>query len=228
MRCSKCGCSISPEKSKDHVYYHCTQFKGKHGAPYVREEDITNQLLAGFEAIKLSPKQYEEVSAVLKDSHKDKIRYREQHTAHLQSELTKYQQRLERLYDSYLDGDIDQEVYKRKLSEFKSARDSIKLKLDATDKADDTFYASVDNLIRLAQKAPSLLLGSEMEQRRQLINLVFQNLTINDKQLRWEYKKPFDILARTAKSSNWLGVRDSNPRMLVPKTSVLPLDEPPI
>jgi hypothetical protein len=26
----------------------------------------------------------------------------------------------------------------------------------------------------------------------------------------------------------WLGVRDSNPRMLVPKTSVLPLDEPPI
>lgn len=25
----------------------------------------------------------------------------------------------------------------------------------------------------------------------------------------------------------WLGVRDSNPRMLVPKTSVLPLDEPP-
>ena len=28
--------------------------------------------------------------------------------------------------------------------------------------------------------------------------------------------------------SIWLGVRDSNPRMLVPKTSVLPLDEPPI
>lgn len=27
--------------------------------------------------------------------------------------------------------------------------------------------------------------------------------------------------------SIWLGVRDSNPRMLVPKTSVLPLDEPP-
>ncbi len=26
----------------------------------------------------------------------------------------------------------------------------------------------------------------------------------------------------------WLGVRDSNPRMPVPKTGVLPLDEPPM
>ena len=98
------------------------------------------------------------------------------------------------------------------MEEYKSARDSIKAKLDATDKADDSFYTAVDGLIRLAQKAPQLLESSEMEYRRRLINLVLQNLTIKDKQLRWEYKKPFDILARTTKTQNWLGMRDSNPR----------------
>lgn len=41
IACGTCGCSITPEKSKGHVYYHCTQYKGKHGAQYLREEDLT-------------------------------------------------------------------------------------------------------------------------------------------------------------------------------------------
>jgi hypothetical protein len=138
-------------------------------------------------------------------SHKDKVKYKTQHVGHLQTELTKYQQRLEKLYESHLDGDIDQEFYQRKVVEYKATRDSIKNKLNATDKAEDSFYFTVDSLIRLAQKAPELLQCSEVEHRRRLINLVLQNLTLKDRQLRWEYKKPFDILARTAKTQNWLG-----------------------
>lgn len=149
---------------------------------------------------------------MLKTSHKDKVKYKTQHTAHLQAELTKYQQRLDKLYEAHLDGDVDEEFYKRKVAEYRSARDTIKAKLDATDKADDSFYSAVDSLIRLAQRAPELLESSEMEHRRRLINLVLQNLTIKDKQLLWEYKKPFDILYRTTKTQNWLGMRDSNPR----------------
>jgi len=63
-------------------------------------------------------------------------------------------------------------------------------------------------MLRLSQKAPSLLLRSEMEYARRLINFVLQNLTLKDRKLRWEYKKPFDILAKTAKNDNWQGLVD--------------------
>ena len=212
MQCGDCACSITPEKSKGHTYYHCTQYKGKHGAAYLREEDLTEQLMVAFEAIKLTPEQYDEVTTVLKTVHKDKVKYKAQHVGHLQTELTKYQQRLEKLYESHLDNDIDPEFYKRKAIEYRSTRDAIKTKLDATDRADDDFYFAVDGLIRMAQRAPELLARSEMEHRRRLINLVLQNLTVKDRELRWEYRKPFDTLYRTAKTSNWLGMRDSNPR----------------
>ena len=36
--------SITPEKHKGHVYYHCTQYNGKHGAKWLREEEITRQI----------------------------------------------------------------------------------------------------------------------------------------------------------------------------------------
>lgn len=32
LRCGHCGLAITPEKHKGFVYYHCTQYKGKHGA----------------------------------------------------------------------------------------------------------------------------------------------------------------------------------------------------
>ncbi len=44
IRCDECGLSITPEKHKGHVYYHCTQYNGKHGAKWLREEEITEQL----------------------------------------------------------------------------------------------------------------------------------------------------------------------------------------
>ncbi|MDQ5953899.1 MAG: Recombinase, partial [Patescibacteria group bacterium] len=52
--------------------------------------------------------------------------------------------------------------------------------------------------------------------------------TLDQSLLRWEYKKPFDILARTAKNANWLGMRDSNPRMHGPEPCALPLGQSPI
>ncbi len=114
----------------------------------------------------LTPENYARVSQALRDAHADKVKYKSQHIAHLNTELTKYQKRLEKLYEDHLDGLVDDEFYKRKVSEYKALRDSIKNKLNATDKADDAFYLTIDNMLRLSQKAPSLLLRSEMEYAR--------------------------------------------------------------
>lgn len=205
MRCADCGCSMTPENTKGYIYYHCTQYKGKHGAAFIREEELTDQFMVAFEAITLKPDQLMQINEHIKESHKDKVKYKTQHVAHLQSELNKYQQRLEKLYEDHLDGMVEDEFYKRKAEEYRTARDAIKNKLNATDKADDNFYFTIDKLLQLAQKSPELLRRSEMEHRRRLINLVLQNLTVKDRQLRWEYRKPFDILARTAKTQSWLG-----------------------
>ena len=52
LRCGECGLAITPEKHKGYVYYHCTQYKGKHGAKWLREEEITEQLGTVFKNYK--------------------------------------------------------------------------------------------------------------------------------------------------------------------------------
>ena len=154
ISCGECGCSITPENQKGHDYYHCTQYKGKHGAKWLREEEITRQLKKAFEAIKITPEDYEKVRDIIKKSHDDKIIYKSQNIAHLQTELSKIQNRLDKLHEIYLDGDIDKESYKLKAEEYKSIRDSLKNKLDAVDSADDSFYKTIEYFIEIGQKAP--------------------------------------------------------------------------
>lgn len=40
LTCYECGCAITSESQKGYTYYHCTRSKGKHNAPWVKEDDL--------------------------------------------------------------------------------------------------------------------------------------------------------------------------------------------
>ena len=82
--------------------------------------------------------------------------------------------------------------------------------------------------MNLVRNVSHIFSGSKIERRRQIINIVFQNLELDGNQLRWEYKKPFDSMALSNKTNSWLGMRDSNPRMPGPEPGALPLGQSPI
>jgi len=51
--CAHCGCMITAEKQKGHIYYHCTQSKGKHGAKWILEDKITDVFVDKLKNIKM-------------------------------------------------------------------------------------------------------------------------------------------------------------------------------
>lgn len=228
IRCAHCGCSITPERSKSYVYYHCTQYGGNHGAKYVREEELTRQLQKAFDAIRPTQEQCAQVCEALRTANADKVSYKAAHTSRLRAELTKIENRSTRLYDSYLDGDITKELYREKSVAFKINTQEVQQKLATLDNASDEFYESAIQVMELARDASDFFKSSELSQKRQLLDMVLQNLELCDDQLRWKYKKPFDSMASCTNNSSWLGWRDSNPRMLEPEPSALPLGDIPI
>jgi hypothetical protein len=137
---------------------------------------------------------------------------REENLSRLDAEINKYQNRIERNYDSYLDGDINKEIYKQKAEEFRKAQKSLQNKRINIEQVDDDYYGTVTHLLNMARNAPTIFENSNVEEKRSLIDLVLSNLELKDKELRWELKKPFDTMAFCNENSNWLGMRDSNPR----------------
>ncbi len=71
-------------------------------------------------------------------------------------------------------------------------------------------YSAVSYLLELSRKAPELFENGEIEDRRKLIEMVLSNLELQDEELRWKFKKPYDTMAICNENANWLGMRDSN------------------
>lgn len=94
-------------------------------------------------------------------------------------------------------------------------------KLDLIMQADEEYYITASYLLQLASRSYELFMGSEPEQKRQLIPLTLQNLEIEDGLLSYEWVKPFDSVFVSAKSHTWGGWRDSNPRPPLPQRGVL-------
>ena len=67
-------------------------------------------------------------------------------------------------------------------------------------------------MLQLASKAGDTFKGSNAEEKRKLINLVFSNLELNGQKLVYTLRSPFDAFVKTVKTGEWRALEDSNPR----------------
>lgn len=213
ISCGECGCRITFEKKKGlYVYGHCTQSKGKHGAAYVSEESLTSQLAELFKSIQIPKYAYDQVSEALRASHEDKKRMRDTTLATLDSEIEKYQTRMEKIYEDYLDEKIPESLYQRKFDEFRAAQKKLQNKRINIEQIEDDYYGTVTHLLRLSKNASKLFEKADIEQKRSLISIVLSNLQLDGDLLRYEIEKPFDTIIDCTKGLSWLRLLGSNQR----------------
>lgn len=229
LTCSTCGCTITPEEKHKklvdgsvnrHVYYHCTQYNGKHGASWLTEDDLTEQFAALFEGMHIPKDELEDIVNTLKQAHKDKSHNHRQMLTHHQGEYDKYENRIERMYEDYLDGSITKDYYEQKRKEYRAKQKQHLEKINRLQFADEQYYLTVSYLVELASRAKELFLRSEPTEKRQLLKLVLRNQKLEGKKVRYSLNYPFDKVLFYANRSAWLRASNSNkpasPFMIAP------------
>ena len=79
-------------------------------------------------------------------------------------------------------------------------------RLAVLQEAEDNYYITATYLLELANRAYDLFKSSEVEERRQLLKLVLQNLRVEGKEVRYDLIKPFDTILVYADSKSWLRI----------------------
>lgn len=209
LRCKTDGFAISPEKKtkksgKEYIYYHCTEYNGTHGAAWIREEEITKQFSEIIRRISVPTPIVEQISEVLKTSHEGKVEYHNSLLDGLQTEYKRFQSRLDKMYEHFLDGQLTEEEYALKRKEYCSKRDEIQKKIVSLEKADENYVVTATYLLKLANKAAELFESSEPEIKKQLLKVVLQNCELNDATLVPTYRSPFNLMAEGARRTEWL------------------------
>lgn len=206
IRCSHCGLAITPEKHKGHIYYHCTEYNGKHGAKWIREEEITNQLADLFKSLQIPQPIVEQITESLKNVHEGKSIFRTERQNALRKERDVYAKRTDKIYMDHLDGRITEDQYDKYYNQFRNQIADIDAQLELLQDAEDNYYFTAKYVLELANKAHDLFLSSEVEEKRQILKLVLSNLELEGKNLKFSLVKPFDTILNFADRQQWLPV----------------------
>ncbi len=212
IHCKVCGCILTPEKKKGrYVYYHCTQYRGKHeNAQWIREEELTRQFKDYFKSLVMPPEVLEDITQSLRSAHKDKSYFNRSLRDNYQTQYQKYEERIERMYEDKLDGTITQEYYDKKKKEFRGKQKELLKKQNDLQVADEEYYITSDYILNLASRAPELFESSEPIEKRQLLNFVLQNLRLDGNLVCYDELKPFDSIRLYTSRQAWLLDQDSN------------------
>lgn len=92
--------------------------------------------------------------------------------------------------------------YDRKPKQYKEEQYDIEQQINDHTLADETFYLSATQLINVARKAVVIFERSEPHEKRQLINFVFQNFVLNDRELVYEIRSPMKSIISCKKTSD--------------------------
>ena len=109
LSCSECGCSITAERQKGHIYYRCTKSRGKCGQPYVREEELEIQLAGIFDPLAIDKQTSDFIRDRLEDLYKEDKAYQEGVTKSLRSKLAYLKQEKKNLYRKMINDQINDE-----------------------------------------------------------------------------------------------------------------------
>jgi site-specific DNA recombinase len=199
LYCAECGCKITAEIQRGHVYYRCTHGKGREVCPeraYTREERLLEEVERILATIEIGP---HVVEALVNESlilDEKAARTFDEERAALEQVIQENRAKSDRLLDSYLEGLLDKDAYQRKGRELGEARLALERRLEAVTSCEqEGRTARLERLLHIASTARVRFRNASVEERRRVLSDVLSNATLRRQEIQdYQLKEPFDWL----------------------------------
>ena len=201
LKCSKCGCSLVGEiKKGKYIYYHCTGNKGGNckSKSYIREEKIEKAIFEIFDKLHLSESMLKLAKNCFVDEVKKQNAFIDEKIATLDNEINKNKERLERLFNLYLDNKVEEKLYERKSAELETCLDDLILQRGAYTKSTVEILKYSENLFELFKMSATLYSRLNNEKKRELLNLLCSNFSYDGENVIITIKKAFEPIVQIA------------------------------
>ena len=199
IRCGSCGCSITAEEhvntyGSHYVYYRCT--KRRRAAhcveQYLEERPMERQILSFLDSLYVDDDKLGEVLDLLDQERKnDEGGVRGVKEA-MSNALEACDRNLDKLTKLCYRGLITEEEFIRQRNELTEERKTLTNRLDRL--SDERWFELSRNLFLFSNRAKFWLVHGDQAEKRLILSTVGSNLTLKDKLLSIEAKKPFNIL----------------------------------
>jgi len=201
--CLECEGKITWEKQKGIIYGHCNHYRNCSQKIWVKDHQVEEQLLKYFDSFQIkSPRLLEWIRRALKESNKDESEYHLTALKNLNQRYEQLKRRLDRLYDDRLDEKINEEFYKRKFKQYSEEKDKIVQAIEEHSQASTKHQAACIDIYDLSQRARETYLKANQDQKRHLIGMMFEKLTLDNGLVAVKFMPAFELLSHAVVFSN--------------------------
>jgi site-specific DNA recombinase len=205
IRCGECEGVITWQTQKGHWYGRCNGYRGCTKRPFVRQEELEQQLVAVFDSLASpSPAIIDWVKDALREKHQSEMGLHHATSKQLQDRHAYLRRRIDIMYDDRVDGRISPEKYDQKVKEAEDEQKSITSKLG---NLDEGYMAQLErgiSLLEISQHAAEIYASKPDSERRALLRDIFSNLSLNGQTLGYEYSPLVAAIAVRAEKQKTL------------------------
>ena len=195
-------------KKGKYIYYSCSNFKGGCERVWIPEQELLKPIKAVLQGLQMDQARVDKILVKLKEINERKNEFHEKTISQLRTEYNRLQTSLDRLVDLLIAGSITQDIYDKKLKEYKEKQGDINIQLEEYTQADENFLIAASMVFSLANRALEIFESSEVNEKRQLLNFLLQNCRLSGKNLSFELKAPFDAMLEYSHHPSVLPVVD--------------------
>jgi site-specific DNA recombinase len=213
IKCAKCGCAITAEiKKGKYIYYHCTNGKGicDQKSFNTNENSIHDYIAKDMRKLRIRQKMVDIV-------YKAKLQELEQtgnfhnHALDTAREaLQSLTMRKSRLVDTFTNGDIEEPLYKQKLTVLDNEKVNLEKQIVEIEKSNPDPYSTIElvyNQFKQGYTMAERYKNALPDEKRIILADALSNSSLLDRNIvDLQYKSPYDVFARTPVNASFSDV----------------------
>ncbi|HPS52070.1 MAG TPA: recombinase family protein, partial [Phycisphaerae bacterium] len=206
VKCGHCGRPMVYEvktKStssgpKEYRYYRCSRYTSA-GHPRVRinETQLDKQIIEFFRQMKVSdPKIHAWMVKIIQLKAETFQRDDEKRLDDLQRQMAVANRQRSKLLNMRIAEEIDRDTFAAKDAELRDQMQHLSVLIDAHSREKSEYADIAIKAFELSQQLENKWLTGDVAAKREILNILCLNYTLNDVSLDMEIRKPFDVLAK--------------------------------
>jgi DNA invertase Pin-like site-specific DNA recombinase len=193
IKCQHCKYFMSGECQKGHIYYRCKTKTCP--TKTIREDHVEYYVKNILKTIKLNQREIQMLNDIIEENRKDIIMTQEIALNGFKLKERQLETKEQKLLDTFLDGIIEKEKYKQYREKILIDQKENKEKKEAIVKNHDGILDAIENLVELCKSPLKLYESSIKEEKRELLETISSNLSIDRRKAIFSMESPFHELA---------------------------------
>ncbi len=200
FRCGECASMITAQFAKGnggvYRYYRCSKKKGTCSQGYVQEKDFAEQLRKQLQTISLCERYTDWILEQVDKWEKEEKGDSQSEIQNLTEKIKASEARLERLIESYLDGDIPKEMYLKQKDKIMRATLALKEKMKDFEKGRNNWVEPLRSWILDTKQADFLAKDGSFSELKSFVQKIGTNHTVRDKTAHFSVSAPSAFVAQ--------------------------------